>query len=682
MSVATLPTATYAPESGPRRLCPADIFAFCHADDPRISPDVARICHVLVRRDQMRDVRHSVLMLSTDRTTWREIPRSDDAASPRWGPDSRHLAFLRRHAGGQALVVHDTDTGAEIVLLDTSAKLREIAWSPDGASIAFQMMVAEPEPAWLDLPHPPEGADWAPAFRMTERMLWRHDTTGDLPHGVFQIFVMDAAGGVPRQLTTGDWYSGFHIPPGLVFSADGTQLLLSATRRPDWDMAVHDLDLYAVAVAGGAVRRLTDRDGATACPTPSPDGSWIAFTAVEERHLSFQTRRLLVMPANGGAAREILPDADISIDMLAWDGDTPALLVVYVEHGHRVIARVTLDGDLTVLARDVGSAAIEMPYANGGFSVACDGTIAYLRTAIAHPGDVALIGRSGAATTITDVNAGLADSVGGFVDAETIWVTSRDGGHRIQCWLMLPPHQPDGAQVPLILSIHGGLFAQFWERFSIKHQMMAAAGYAVLYVNPRGSTGYGEAFATALHDAFPGPDYDDLMDALDTAAARPDIDADNLFVTGISGGGTLTLWSVAHTHRFRAAVSIKPVVSWESWVLTADIGPTVGPLWLGGALPWSDAAKLRVRSPLAHVAAVRTPTMLLAGDADHRTPASEALQMYTALKLAGVPTAFVRAPAVSHSSAVLRPSHFAAEVTCTLAWFERFRLAPKYLAPT
>jgi len=161
--------------------------------------------------------------------------------------------------------------------------------------------------------------------------------------------------------------------------------------------------------------------------------------------------------------------------------------------------------------------------------------------------------------------------------------------------------------------------------------------------------------------------------AVDTAIARPDIDADNQFITGVSGGGVLTLWSVTHTHRFRAAVSIKPVVNWESLIFTSDIGPSIGVAWMGGTLPWQAPAKYRALSPLTYAQHAKTPTLLMAGEADARTPISEAVQMYTALKLAGVDAHLMRFPATSHGSGAMRPSLFAAEVSATIGWFNRHR---------
>ena len=259
------------------------------------------------------------------------------------------------------------------------------------------------------------------------------------------------------------------------------------------------------------------------------------------------------------------------------------------------------------------------------------------------------------------------------------WVEGGEG-RRVQCWLMLPP---GSGPHPAVLEIHGGPYAQYGFRFSIKHQAMAAVGYAVLYCNPAGSTGYGEAFTDALHDRFPGPDWDDLMAAVEAVANRPEIDADNLFVSGQSGGGVLTLWTITHSQLFRGAVAIKPVVDWSSWVLGSDIGPSIGIRWMGGVLPWENPAKYRARSPVTYAAAARTPTLLMAGEADTRTPMSETLQMYSALRLAGVDAHLMRFPGASHSSSAMRPSLFAAEIAATIGWFDKQRgiMSPDHSAP-
>lgn len=656
-----------------RQLVPTDIFAFRHADMVRITGDGRRLAYLEVRRDIDSDRKIAVLKLSVDGGQWVEVAGSEGASIARWAPDGLRLAFLRRCGENSAVVVVDTATGGRTELFETAAALRELAWSPDGAMLAFQTMVETGAPAWAVLPTPPKGANWAPAAKITARTVWRHDPVGELPHGDYQVMVVPAAGGVARQITNGPWMSGMFHPAGLVWSADGNEVLLAAIHAEDWDTRPDETAIYGVRVADGAVRQLTEGQGAAACPTPSPDGRWIAYVAGDSA-ASGTVRKLRIIPAAGGAARVLTPALDRSVDLPVWDPTGGALFVAVEVPGGRHIARIGLNGDVATLTEHVGGPGIEMPYPGGGFSVAADGTLAFVVSTSEVPSDVAVQKPGEAVRLVTSLNAGIAAEVGGFRPVELLEVPASTGSHTIQGWLMQPAAPPPAGGHPLILEIHGGPFAQYGTGFAIKHQMLAAAGYAVLFVNPRGSTGRGEEFAAALRGQFPGPDHEDLMDVLDVAVARADIDAGNLFITGVSGGGVLTCWAVAHTHRFRAAVSIKPVVDWQSWTLTADIGALMGPRWLGNVQPWEDAAKYRARSPLTYAENIRTPTMLIAGEADSRTPPTEALQMYTALRLRGVETALMRLPGASHSSAAMRPSHIASEVSVTLGWFGRFRL--------
>jgi dipeptidyl aminopeptidase/acylaminoacyl peptidase len=250
---------------------------------------------------------------------------------------------------------------------------------------------------------------------------------------------------------------------------------------------------------------------------------------------------------------------------------------------------------------------------------------------------------------------------------EEMWFSSGDG-KRVQGWLVTPPGFDPKKKYPLILEIHGGPYADYGPTFAAEIQLYAAAGYVVLYVNPRGSTGYGEAFAQAINGNYPGPDYDDLMAGVDAAVKKGFIDEQNLFVTGGSGGGVLTAWIVGKTDRFRAAVSCKPVINWESFVLTADMPGFFAHYWLT-AKPWDKPEEARKRSPLSLVGNVKTPTMLLTGEADYRTPISESEQFYTALKLRGIDTALVRFPEASHAI-VDRPSRLIAKTLYILKWFD------------
>jgi dipeptidyl aminopeptidase/acylaminoacyl peptidase len=245
-------------------------------------------------------------------------------------------------------------------------------------------------------------------------------------------------------------------------------------------------------------------------------------------------------------------------------------------------------------------------------------------------------------------------------------------GRPVQAWLTLPPGHAEGQRHPLILEIHGGPFAAYGPHFSTDNQLYAAAGYAVLSVNPRGSTSYGAEFANLIHHAYPGNDYDDLISAVDAAIAQGVVDPEQLYVTGGSGGGVLTAWIIGKTNRFRAAAVQKPVIDWSSFALTADNPAYFSRYWFG-AYPWEDPEAFWRRSPLSLVGNVQTPTLVVVGSEDYRTPVSESEQYYTALQLRDVPTALVKVPGASHGGIAARPSQSGAKAAAILAWFERYR---------
>jgi acylaminoacyl-peptidase len=254
---------------------------------------------------------------------------------------------------------------------------------------------------------------------------------------------------------------------------------------------------------------------------------------------------------------------------------------------------------------------------------------------------------------------------------EEIWYSSSVDQKKIEGWIIKPPDFDASKKYALILEIHGGPFGNYGDRFDLEKQLYAAMGYVVLYTNPRGSTSYGEAFANLIHHAYPGDDFFDLNSGVDAMIAKGYVDANNLFVTGGSGGGVLTCWMVDRTSRFRAAASDYPVINWYSWTLTADIPITGAKYWFPGP-PWDFPDQYMQRSVINHVKDVKTPTLLMTGEEDFRTPISEAEQFYTALKLLKVETMLVRFPGEPHGLS-RRPSHQMAKVMYIAAWFEKHK---------
>jgi dipeptidyl aminopeptidase/acylaminoacyl peptidase len=253
---------------------------------------------------------------------------------------------------------------------------------------------------------------------------------------------------------------------------------------------------------------------------------------------------------------------------------------------------------------------------------------------------------------------------------EISWESSFDK-KQMQGWIVTPPNFDPTKKYPLILEIHGGPFAMYGPSFTYEIQAYAAAGYVVLYCNPRGSTGYGQEFGNSIHHDYPNHDYDDLMSGVDAVISKGYIDTNNLFVTGGSGGGVLTAWIIGKTNRFKAAVVAKPVINWYSFVLNADIPAFFAKYWFG-KMPWEDVEYYHKRSPISLVGNVKTPTMLLTGEQDFRTPISESEQYYTALKLQGVESAMVRIPNASHGL-VNRPSMLLSKTAAILSWFNYYK---------
>jgi dipeptidyl aminopeptidase/acylaminoacyl peptidase len=257
-----------------------------------------------------------------------------------------------------------------------------------------------------------------------------------------------------------------------------------------------------------------------------------------------------------------------------------------------------------------------------------------------------------------------------FGETKEFWVDSSVDDFKVHGWIITPPDFDPDQKYPLILEIHGGPYSSYGPSFTPELQLMASKGYVVVYTNPRGSTSYGEEFAAYINRNYPSEDYYDLMDAVDYVVDQGYVDENHLYITGGSGGGVLTAWSIGKTDRFAAAVVAKPVINWYSFALTADGYPFFTKYWMPG-LPWENPIGYHELSPISLVGNVTTPTMLLTGEDDYRTPMSESEQYYQALKLQGVDASMVRIPDASHGI-VSRPSNLIRKVAYILGWFETY----------
>jgi acylaminoacyl-peptidase len=649
----------------------ADLFDLEVASDPQISPDGKQIVFVRDFNDVMKDKRRSNLwIVDYDGSNLRPLTTGNgNDNSPRWSRDGQRLLYAAAADGGAQIFVRWMDSGQTAKVTSVQKSPGDMTWSPDGKWIAFTMLVLEDTKPFAELPRKPEGAEWSKPAKVITKVTYRADGEGYLEDGFSQIFVVPAEGGTPRQLTRGS----FHHNGPLTWSPDSKAIVFSANRNENWDYEPLESEVHELAVADGKITTLTKRKGPDQTPAFSPDGKLIAYTGFDDREQGYQVSRLYVMNRDGRESRVLSTELDRDVQSPTWSHDGKGVYFQYDDKGNTKIAFISLDGKSQTLAGDLGGVSHSRPYASGSFSVSDNDRFAFTQSRPDYPSDVA-VGRKGSdeAKRLTRLN----DDLFAFKKlgaVEELWCESSFDKRKVQSWVVKPPEFDEKKKYPLILEIHGGPFANYGDRFTSEIQLFAAAGYVVLYSNPRGSTSYGEEFGNLIHHNYPGQDYDDLMSAVDALIARGYVDTDNLFVTGGSGGGVLTSWIVGKTNRFRAAVVAKPVINWYSFALTADQYNFFYRYWFSG-YPWEHAEEYLKRSPLSLVGNVKTPTMLLTGEADYRTPISESEQYYQALKLRKVDTALVRIPEASHGMEG-RPTQLISKVAHILKWFEKYRTA-------
>jgi acylaminoacyl-peptidase len=652
------------------RLTAMDEFQLQLPTDPQISPDGKKIAYVRRFADPMSDKRYSNLwIINTDGSDHRPLTtgnRSD--VSPRWSPDGLRLAYLSDADGKQQLYIRWMDTGQTARITNLEQAPDAINWSPDGKMLSFSALVLGKGPHLADLPAPPSGAKWADPPSAYDRLVYRFNGAGYLKPGYRQIFVVDSEGGAPRQVTNGSFPNGGDefSPNRATWSPDGKYLIVSANRHAESEHEFFDSEVYEFNVGDGSLRALTNRKGPDNSPDVSPNGKFIAYTGFDDRYQGHQTTKLYLMNRDGSNSHSLLDKLDRDVQDPQWAADSSGIYFRYDDQGDSKIGFCSVEGVFKKIADHLASTT--GAGGSGTFSLSRTSLIALTYGRPDEPGDLAIL-NNGAMKVLTTLNAELlAQKKPGHVE-EFSFESSKDN-HKIQGWIVHPPDFDASKKYPLVLEIHGGPFADYGDRFDFEKQVLASRGYVVLYVNPRGSTSYGEGFANLIHHSYPGDDFYDLNSGVDAVIAKGYIDTNNLFVTGGSGGGVLTCWTIEHTERFRAAASLYPVINWYSFALTSDI-PFITKYWFPG-LPWDNTDNYMQRSLTNLVAKVKTPTLVMTGEADYRTPISEAEQFYEALKLLNVDTVLVRVPEEPHGIG-RRPSHHIAKMLYIAGWFEQHK---------
>jgi dipeptidyl aminopeptidase/acylaminoacyl peptidase len=657
LSAAAAAPGVLAAQAPPRdRLAIEDYLEWEDVQTPRLSPDGRQIIYTRRWVDKLNDRWESSLwIMNADGSRNRFLIDGSDA---QWSPDGTRIAYLTRGepAGTQVFVKWLESEGTTQITRLTETP-SEIEWSPDGKSIAFRMLVPQRQSWGVEgkvSALKPKGSKWTEAPRVVERLNYRRDRQGFIDDGFRHVFLVPADGGTPRQITSGDWDHG-----NATWMPDGRRLLVTSLRVEDAEYAWRESDIYAIDVESGAVSQLTTRKGPDGSPVPSPDGKLIAYTGYDSTDATWKDRILYVMNADGSNPRALTTEFDRSPGGIEWAADGSAIYFTAQNAGSQNLYRAALGGEV----RPVTEGTHMLTTTDIGRT----GLAVGVRSTPQRPNEiVAYTMRAPQPRTLVSVNDDvLAGKRVGAV--EEIWYPSADG-MRVQGWIIKPPDFDATRKYPMILTIHGGPHSMYNVGFNFAWQEHAAKGYVVLYTNPRGSTGYGSAFGNAIKNAYPGKDYDDLMAGVDTVIGRGYIDPSKLFVYGCSGGGVLTSWIVGKTDRFAAASANCPVTNWLSFVGTTD-----GSSWYRNfaKFPWEDPTEHLARSPLMHVGNVKTPTMLMTGVMDLRTPISQTEEFYQALKVRRVPTAMIRFNEEWHGTSS-KPSNFIRSQLYLQQWFDKW----------
>jgi dipeptidyl aminopeptidase/acylaminoacyl peptidase len=652
--LALVPAATQA-----RRLESGDYRRLRLVADVAFSPTGTHVAYSVSTYDGAgRPGRQLFVMTLADGRSVR-LGGDRSASAPAWSPDGHLLAFKGTAEGRAGLVVSRPDgTGLRFLaeMAGTNSPLtfegRTITWAPDSRRVAFVSATPGPETTLASgdpmvitrYKYKPDAEEGLTRFNDNRR---RH------------IFLVDAAGGEVRPLTSGDFEEH-----SIDFSPDGREIAFVSNRERDPDL-FYNPDLFSVRVADGHIRRLTATESAEFQPRWSPDGTAIAFLGTRRGLTDLETtmedNHVWMMAADGTARRELGAAVDNRQGQTAWAADGSAVYTTVQERGHVRLYRLPLQGAPQVVIAEEGRV--------GAYSVSPQGAIAFALTGRMDTAQLYLRETEGTRRRLTDLNAGVLAGVD-VAPVESFTFVSNDFKHEIEAFLTRPIGQRDGSVHPLIVMIHGGPHGQQGPAFAFTSQYYAHRGWATLQVNYRGSTGYGQAFADAVFRDQNGDEAQDVLYGVSAALRRnPWIDRDRIGIEGGSYGGQLTCWLITQTPLFRAAIPLAPITNNLSYNYMTYYNMYEQMEW--GALPHQGNLMdvLWERSALKHVAKVKTPTMLVHGENDNDVPIAESEQFYIALKDVGVETVMVRYPREGHGLA--EPGHVVDLMDRSVAWYEK-----------
>jgi len=646
---------------------PIDVFDLEYVSNTQISSNGDKVLYQRNFNDIMTDESFSnIWLIDYDGTNNRPITTGNfKDNSPKWSNKGDKFIFKSNREGKSQIFLFDLNNNSIQKLTNFQYSIESTQWSPDDDYILFSSFIDSERDTLIEMPDKPKGAKWNDPPVEISDLNYRYDSSGFRKPGEVQFFTIPINGGTPRQIS--------NIKPeksaGQGVWLGNDKIIFSANLNEDSDYKTNNSEIYVLNLDSGEHKALTSRNGPDYSPKVSHDNSMIAYLGYDDEYLGYQQNSIYIMNSDGSDKYKIQLDIDRNISNIYWSGDNKKIFFQFDDKGITKIASTTLDGKFKTEVDEVGGLSFSRPYSGGFFSLSNNNRYSFTYGTAYNPADLA-VGFKGSKKRLTNLNKDLFDykKLG---NVEEIWYESSYDGKMIHGWIVKPPNFDSSKKYPLILEIHGGPHTNYGFHFSSEVQLFASKGYVVLYTNPRGSTSYGKEFANLIHHNYPSQDYDDLIAGVDFVIEKGYVDESNLFVTGGSGGGVLTSWIVGKTDRFTAAVVAKPVINWYSFVLYADNIGYFYKYWFKD-FPWDDPESYLKRSPISYVGNVKTPTMVLTGEKDYRTPMAESEQFYAGLKLNKVETMLVRIPNANHGIAS-KPSNLIAKVNAIIAWFEKYK---------
>jgi dipeptidyl aminopeptidase/acylaminoacyl peptidase len=625
--------------------------------DPQISPDDRWIAFVVTRTDY--DANKSISEIHLVPATGGEHRLLVEGSSPRWSPDGKTLAYRARSDDQNGIWLYDISSRKTRFLVTVHSTdhfmghraVKNHEWSPDGQWIAFVGAEAPGAPAKSDV-------------KVFSRILYKTRTSFS-DNRRTHVWVVPVAGGEAHLLTPGEYDEH-----SISWSPDSQRIAFISNRSYDPDDNYRD-DLWTVSVESGQVTRLTETIGTEFQPKWSPDGRNIAYLAtvreLNTKDSPPEDTQIYVLAARGGKPLNLTKPLDRRISSISWHPDGEHIYFTASSEGAIPVYRVGMSTNKI-------EAVIQGKAQSRQYALDSQGkTMAYVRSDMTHPSEIWVANSDGSASRqLTHIGKAFTNEID-VQDAEMFWFESFDRT-RVQGWLMRPVGFDSDKKYPLVLWVHGGPHGMYGYGFSDRFQALASQGYGVLFINPRGSSGYGQTFADGCVLNWGGGDYKDLMAGVDYALEHyPWLDEERLGVIGGSYGGFMTNWIVTQTDRFQAAVSVASVSNLISFYGTSLYQLLIEVEFNGK--PWDNYALLWQWSPMNYVKNVRTPTLLLHGENDHDVPITQAEEFYIALKKLGIETVFVRYPGEGHG--IRQPQHRLDYNQRILDWFDRFLKHPK-----